>query len=350
MKNKNLQNGIVEKNIQKESFSSKPNGFEYLKKHKTFNSIAEMDEAVKKHKTIHSNKLSDTDKYLLERISQHSLNYPGVCHVKASTLANEIGKSTKTIYRSTSKLAELDIIEKIDGTKLNGIKGASIYKILPIDETQCSTQCLIDNVPTEVSYRSNTQNTQYNRVSEENFKKQSLNSLITNSFYPLKDYTKNTYPATQMSQRIQNVLIEKLKIIYYTQPLEKQRDFKEFYKAIPGLYKEHKDSFDEEVIEEVMMDVMIKLITLTGIRNEVGKFTSMVRYRFKALAYKKENALLKKHINYGAQITYQNRTAMVPDWFGEWIDKRNDPSQTNSNHPDTYFEEEKKKVLAKLKG
>lgn len=347
MKNNNLQNVTVEeKTIQKGSDSNKPNGFEYLKKHKSFNSIAEMDAEVKKHITIHSNMLSDTDQYLLERISQHSLNYPGVCRVKASTLANEIGKSTKTIYRSTSKLAGLNIIEKIDGTKLNGIKGASIYKILPIDETQCSTQCPIDNVSTEVSYRSTTQNTHYNKNSDENLKKQSLNSLITNSFNPLKDNTNNTYPATQMSQHIQNVLLEKLKIIYHTQPFEKQRDFKEFYKAIPGLYKEHKDSFDEEVIEEVMMEVMIKLITLTGIRNEVGKFTSMVRYRFKALAYKNENELLKKHINYGAQTTYQNRTELVPDWF----DKRNDPTPTNGSHSDIDFEAEKKRVLAKLKG
>ena len=347
MKINDLQNGAIEaKTIQKESDTSKADGFQYLKKHKTFNSVAAMDEAVKKHKNIHFNTLSETDQYLLERISQHSLNFPGVCHVKASTLANEIGKSTKTIYRSTSKLAELKIIEKIDGTKLNGIKGASIYKILPIDETQCFTQCPIDNVPTEVSYRSTTQNTHYNKLSEGNFKKQSLNSLITNSFNPLKDNTKNTYPATQMSQRIQNVLVEKLKIIYHTQPLEKQRDFKEFYKAIPGLYKEHKDSFDEEVIEEVMVEVMIKLITMTGIRNEVGKFTSMVRYRFKALAYKKENELLKKHINYGAQTTYQNRTEMVPDWF----DKRNDPTPTNGTHSDIDFEAEKKRVLAKLQG
>lgn len=347
MKINNLQNGTIkELTIQKESDTSKTNGFMYLKQHKTFNSVAEMDEAVKKHKEIHFNTLSETDKCLLDCISQHSLNYPGVCRVKASTLANEIGKSTKTIYRSTSKLAELNIIEKIDGTKLNGIKGASIYKILPIDETLYSTQCPIDNVPTTVSYRGNTQNTHNYKLSEENFKKQSLNSLITNSSNPLKDNTKNTYPTTQMSQRIENVLVEKLKIIYHTQPLENQRDFKEFYKAIPGLYKEHKGSFDEEVIEEVMVDVMMNLLTLTGIRNEVGKFTSMVRYQFKALAYKKENKLFKKHINYGAHTIYQNRTELVPDWF----DKRNEPTSTNSNHSDIDFEAEKKRILKKLKG
>ncbi len=41
------------------------------------------------------------------------------------------------------------------------------------------------------------------------------------------------------------------------------------------------DSFSQEIIEEVMVNVMKKLILLTGIRNEVSKFTSMVRYHFK---------------------------------------------------------------------
>lgn len=71
------------------------------------------------------------------------------------------------------------------------------------------------------------------------------------------------------------------------------------------------------------MNVLIKLITRIGIRDEVGNFTSMVRHQFKALVYQYENELF----NYGAQITYQKRTELISDWF----DKHNAPPPFHSS-------------------
>ncbi|MBX8944416.1 helix-turn-helix domain-containing protein [Lysinibacillus sp. K60] len=51
--------------------------------------------------------------------------------MKAATIAAALEISAKTVYRSVKKLEDLGIIEKVPGTKLNGIKGASIYRILP---------------------------------------------------------------------------------------------------------------------------------------------------------------------------------------------------------------------------
>ncbi|MBO0586443.1 HTH domain-containing protein [Sporosarcina sp. E16_8] len=117
--------------------------FEYLSAYKTFESVADMDKSVEDHIAAHYFNLTESERAIVFKLASRSLMYPGASHLKAETIADQVGVSTKTVYRSIKKLAELEIIEKVPGTKLNGIKGASIYKILPFDE----------NVPSEVSQR-----------------------------------------------------------------------------------------------------------------------------------------------------------------------------------------------------
>ncbi|MGE7998799.1 helix-turn-helix domain-containing protein [Lysinibacillus sp. NPDC093190] len=70
--------------------------------------------------------LTESELALVFKLASHSLEYPGVCHLKASTIAASLEICTKTVYRSMKKLDELGIIEKVPNTKLNGIRGASI--------------------------------------------------------------------------------------------------------------------------------------------------------------------------------------------------------------------------------
>lgn len=117
--------------------------FEYLAQYSTFESVADMDKSVEDHTTAHYYDLTESERAIVFKLASRSLMYPGASHLKAETIAYQVGVSTKTVYRSIKKLAELGIIQKVPGTKLNGIKGASIYKILPFD----------DNVPSKVSQR-----------------------------------------------------------------------------------------------------------------------------------------------------------------------------------------------------
>ncbi len=90
-----------------------------------------MDKSVEDHIAVHYYNLTESERAIVFKLASHSLEYTGVCHLKASTIASSLEISTKTVYRSMKKLAELGIIEKVPSTKLNGIKGASIYRILP---------------------------------------------------------------------------------------------------------------------------------------------------------------------------------------------------------------------------
>lgn len=117
--------------------------FEYLEQYSTFPSIEEMDQNVKQHISINRLDLTASERAIVFALAGRSLMFPGASHLKAETIANAVGVSTKTVYRSVKRLVELNIIEKVPQPKLNGIKGASIYKILPFE----------NNVPSNVSQR-----------------------------------------------------------------------------------------------------------------------------------------------------------------------------------------------------
>ncbi|RDV27673.1 helix-turn-helix domain-containing protein [Lysinibacillus capsici] len=118
--------------------------FEYLAQYITFDTVAEIDRSVENHIAAHYYDLTESERAIVFKLASHSLEHPGVCHLKAATIATSLEISTKTVYRSMKKLAELGIIEKVPSTKLNGIKGASIYRILPYDPSSVSQRETVD--------------------------------------------------------------------------------------------------------------------------------------------------------------------------------------------------------------
>jgi len=132
--------------------------FEYLAQYTTFNSVADMDKSVEDHMAVHYYELTESERAIVFNLASHSLEYPGVCHLKASTIAGALEISTKTVYRSIKKLAELGIIEKVPGTKLNGIKGASIYRILPYFPSSVSQRETVDEASNDVVCRPQFEN------------------------------------------------------------------------------------------------------------------------------------------------------------------------------------------------
>lgn len=91
--------------------------FEYLAQYITFDSVTDMDKSVEDHMAVHYYELTESERAIVSKLAFHSLEHPGVCHLKASTIAASLEISTKTVYRSIKKLDELGIIEKVPGTK-----------------------------------------------------------------------------------------------------------------------------------------------------------------------------------------------------------------------------------------
>lgn len=114
--------------------------FEYLSEHATFKSVEDMDSNVKNHIDKYRLDLTTSERAIVFMIAGRSLMYPGASHLKAETIADKTNTSRSTVMRGIKKLISLKIIEKVTQTKLNGIKGASIYKILPYDDTSNVTQ------------------------------------------------------------------------------------------------------------------------------------------------------------------------------------------------------------------
>ncbi|MEY9980056.1 helix-turn-helix domain-containing protein [Lysinibacillus sp. RC79] len=150
--------------------------FEYLAQYTTFDSIADMDIAVENHMAAHYYDLTESERAIVFKLASHSLEYPGACHLKAATIAASLEISTKTVYRSIKKLVELGIIEKVPGTKLNGIKGASIYRILlyvPSSVSQRETAQASSNYTVSETFSENQPSNSFNLLSS----KQASNNL-----------------------------------------------------------------------------------------------------------------------------------------------------------------------------
>ncbi|MGA3676143.1 helix-turn-helix domain-containing protein [Lysinibacillus agricola] len=105
--------------------------FEYLATYKTFETVADMDKSVEDHMAAHYYDLTESERAIVFKLASHSLEHPGVCHLKASTIAAALEISTKTVYRAISKLESLGIVKKETTVRSKGGQGASIYIILP---------------------------------------------------------------------------------------------------------------------------------------------------------------------------------------------------------------------------
>ncbi|WP_374963760.1 helix-turn-helix domain-containing protein [Lysinibacillus sp. RS5] len=113
--------------------------FEYLAQYETFNSVQEMDQHIEQHIQQHYYDLTESERAIVYKLASHALNYPGACHLKACTIAAALEISTKTVYRSISKLESLGIIKKQITTKEKGGRGANIYIILPYQLETCGS-------------------------------------------------------------------------------------------------------------------------------------------------------------------------------------------------------------------
>ncbi len=102
----------------------------YLSEYQSFQSKQQMNEAIADHLAEHYYELNATVREVLNVVSRHAVKFPGVAHLKASTIAEIIDKSEKTVRRALNKLQELGVVKKIATMrKVTGGKGANIIVV-----------------------------------------------------------------------------------------------------------------------------------------------------------------------------------------------------------------------------
>ena len=172
---------LIDKRVESREIMAR---FDYLAPYVTFESVQEMDEQVECHIRKHFYDLTASDQAILYKISSHALDYPGACHLKAQTIAEALEISLRTVFRSLKHLEELQIIRRIQTKKMNGIKGANIFSILPCHDTSTVSH----QEKAEIACERKEEPTQ---TEEEPFF----------SFNPKHHYVKHTYPVLNSTLR-----------------------------------------------------------------------------------------------------------------------------------------------------
>lgn len=192
--------------------------FDYLKPYQIFTTIAEMDEAVAIHLAEHD--LTESERNVILRIAQSALAYPGVAHLKAQTIADSLGISTKTVYRAVKNLAELGVLVIVASTKLNGIKGANIYQILPVPSK------MSERVPAEEVHEIKAQNDfPSNQTNSFNlFNTSSLTEIYKHTLSLMNHWQKLLYELL-MSLPLNDELKDGLRAAILATPIENIRGF-----------------------------------------------------------------------------------------------------------------------------
>lgn len=338
-----------------------PQTFNYLKDYTNFKSIEEMDNHVKMHLQTHCNDLKQSAREVLHAIAGHALAFVGAAHLKAETIAKEIGMSVKSVYRATKELAEFGIISKENKPKKNGIKGANIYSILP---------CVQSNVLSEMSHRDNDEKPCKRKPEHINSDDQSLILLSTNKSFKdtniTKTYTDNLSVDKEAVKK--QALLAKIPTALHglTMYFDNAQDI--HYMA--GVIFNAKKSVDKDLRIEDHGNLFNKTI------NSVYEYwqrqikAGNTDYNVFGLMTKAIRELVAKILD-GSAYEAPTRTPQVntparkfeqvPEWMNvnkaafnnrelvpDWLANRNEESKSAQQVPEFDFEEARKKVLAKL--
>ena len=282
--------------------------FEYLAAYTTFETVTDMDKSVEDHMAAHYYDLTESERAIVFKLASHSLEHPGACHLKAATIAVALEISTKTVYRSIKKLESLDIIEKVPGTKLNGIKGASIYRILPYVPSSVSQREIVDEASNDVVSEQFTENQSSKSFNLSSFKTSTLQQVYNNAHAEkeaCKEYM-NEYQVMLLDFMNSLPLADNLKDELHKVVLASQvHSATDFIRAKNVLFK-------------IAMDIKEGVLTVA----------STLRAVFVGAYSKAVECLDKKSINSSSIEETAERERPVP--FYNWLNERDSRPQINS--------------------
>lgn len=273
--------------------------FEYLAQYTTFTSVEEMDQHVEKHIQEHYYSLTKSERAIVFKLASHALQYPGASHLKAETIADSLGISTKTVYRAIKKLESLGIIKKVNYTRGKGGQGANIYVILPFRL----------NVPAEMSERQNAENVDNDNVQEIKSENQPLNS------FNLLNNSKDTYAAQSITNDVDKLLVTKEQT-----PYQKLKQFVSYFVSDSKLASKCYGIFLAQVSKQINkpdIDIAIEALKYTFRavkRKKVYSITGYFNNTLRNLLDKYYEDLASKYL--GGEVEFVNGKNMRgPEWL-----------------------------------
>ncbi|WP_190323397.1 helix-turn-helix domain-containing protein [Rummeliibacillus sp. TYF-LIM-RU47] len=277
--------------------------FDYLKQYINFASVEEMDKEVEKHIQANYYNLTASERAIVFKLAAHALEYPGVTHLKASTIAAALEISTKTVYRAIKKLESLGIIKKENTIKSKGGQGANIFIILK------------HNVPAEMSERKNDEKPCESRTEEEvseNLSSKSFNllkqALQNNNIYsngvnePVSEESKEQ-KIKQYGNEYQQSLFNVIRMMPFAESIVNSA-----YEISLALAMETKEDFilAKDTVKKVSMDMLSHLRVSSTVRAVVeasyykakkrrDSHSNLVRCNWLKLEQKPKKDNIKRH-------------------------------------------------------
>lgn len=105
----------------------------WVRKHQTFQSKAELDKHVRSFLYRRKAALSEGTLEVLTFLWRHAVKFPGVAFPKRQTVVKSTGLSESTVVRALRRLVQEGLIEKVRTTKPNGRQGVNLIVFLPQD-------------------------------------------------------------------------------------------------------------------------------------------------------------------------------------------------------------------------
>jgi len=109
--------------------------------------VEDVNVSARYHRQQHSNDLTKTEKELLFLITGFMVKHFGVAYMTKTTMAKQLGCSTKTIQRGLRKLSDLGIIEIFAARRKTGDKRqtANVIRLVRCPEERCEAKCPTGN-------------------------------------------------------------------------------------------------------------------------------------------------------------------------------------------------------------
>lgn len=293
-----------------------------LARYRTHKSVDELKATEKAQ--ISKHKLTGNVRKVYEKIVGSSFGNLGACKLKSQTIADDLGISRSTVTRCIKKLKDLHVIEVINDTKSNGIKGANIYAVIFLANSEPT------NCTNEMNHRATHENTVTPTVRQAKHETESLE--LKHSFNLKNNFVVKNVNAHATAPNVKEVL----KSIYSPHSVEGNKQFEELCQIAFGRLKQYVRTHNIPYLQmvDIITNCMRQLVAKQNVRNQFALYSSMIKRQVEQLFEQPVQAV----------------TGRSKELVPEWLQKRDEPVMPSTNRVEVDFEAERQKILAKLQG